>query len=460
VYLAYSYHLLKKYAQALIYYRDITWTTDTPMLERSQAYCYIHNSQPEKAWRVFLDLKRRGTMLTSSIPLLLEACLADEAQEGAETFKDFEFPEDAKGPIPFAAFYIHDGQYDRALKLLSKHAKGGQQELQRLWFMGKACAKQGDRKLAVTYWKQLLTASQQRQTHDETKLAELLEIGLAFLQAGYAQEAMETWEDLKKLAPEFQHLGKLYAYTLDLNAYNLALKGNIKLGIAEWEKSVEYDPENLSIIQNIAIAYMSVDDFDRSAVYWRKLLNRWKVMVDRNPQRYAPLTVAIGEVERLLADVFVSQRERPDEVYLAKTEEMVDYFQQANQFYWILGLSKNASKGQIEKSYFRLVKIFNPERHASDFMLLEDAYANLTESRKRDRIDIFAYEPVDAGRLRKLVLGDSKVGAAFEDLNLHAAVPEPDCSQLEPDDTPPETVVKKLEESIQYYFRLGDISVV
>jgi DnaJ-class molecular chaperone len=138
----------------------------------------------------------------------------------------------------------------------------------------------------------------------------------------------------------------------------------------------------------------------------------------------------------------------------------VDYFQQANQFYWILGLSKNASKGQIEKSYFRLVKIFNPERHASDFMLLEDAYANLTESRKRDRIDIFAYEPVDAGRLRKLVLGDSKVGAAFEDLNLHAAVPEPDCSQLEPDDTPPETVVKKLEESIQYYFRLGDISVV
>lgn len=460
VYLAYSYHLLKKYAQALIYYRDITWTTDAPMLERSQAYCYIQNNQPEKAWRVFLDLKRRGTLLPSSIPLLLQSYLADQAQEGSETFKSFEFPEDTKSPIPFAAFYIHDGQYDRALKLLAKHARGGQQELQRLWFMGKACSKQGDRKLAVTYWKQLLEASQKRQTHDETKLSELLEIGLAFLQAGYAQEAMETWEDLKKLAPDFQYLSKLYAYTLDLNAYNLALKGNIKLAIAEWEKAVDYDSENLSIIQNIAIAYMSVDDFDRSAVYWRKLLNRWKVMVDRNPQRYAHLTVAIGEIERLLADVFVSQRERPDEVYLAKTEEMVDYFQQANQFYWILGLNKNATKGQIEKSYFRLVKIFNPERHASDFMLLEDAYANLTDRRKRDRIDIFAYEPVDAGRLRKIVLGDSKVGAAFEDLNLSASVPEPDYSQLQPDDTPPETVVKKLEESIQYYFRLGDISVV
>ncbi|MCD6282426.1 DnaJ domain-containing protein [bacterium] len=460
IYLAYSYHLLNKYSQALIYYRDITWTTDMPTFERSQAYCYLQNKQTRKAWRVFLDLKRRGTLIAANIPLLLDTYLADEEQEGSETFKEFEFPEDAKSPIPFAAFYIHDGQYERALDLLTKHAKGEHQTMQRLWFQGKAAAKKGDRTLAITYWKQLLDASQARQTHDETKLAQLLEIGLAFLEAGYAQEAMETWEDLKKFDENFQHLPKLWAYTLNLNAYTLAQKGNIKLAIAEWEKATEYDPDNLAIIQNVAIAHMSVEDFDLSALHWRRLMNRWRVMVERDPQSHAHLTVAIGEVERLLSDVFVVKTQEADEVYIAKTEEMVDYYRRANEFYWILGLDKTATKGQIEKSYFRLVKIFDPERHASDFMLLEDAYANLTDQHKRERIDIFAYNPVDAGRLRQMVLGDRRVSSVFEDLNLRVKVPGPDYSQLEPDDTPPETIIAKLADSIQIYFKLGDISVL
>jgi tetratricopeptide (TPR) repeat protein len=460
IYLAYSYHLLKKYEQSLIYYRDITWTTDMPTMERSQGYCYLQNKQTRKAWRVFLDLKRRGTLLPGDIPLLLNAYLADDEQDGSQAFKEFEFPEDVKSPIPFAAFYIHDGLYERALDLLTKHAKGEHQGMQRLWFQGKAAAKKGDRKLAVAYWKQLLDASQTRQTHDETKLAQLLEIGMAFLQAGYAQEAMETWEDLKKFDENFQHLPKLWAYTLNLNAYSLAQKDNIKLAIAEWEKATDYDPDNLAIIQNVAIAHMSVEDFDLSALHWRRLMNRWKVMVDRDPHSHAHLTVAVGEVERLLSDVFVAQTQEADEVYVAKTEEMVDYYRRANQFYWILGLEKNATKGQIEKSYFRLVKIFDPERHASDFMLLEDSYANLTDQRKRERIDIFAYNPVDAGRLRQIVLGDRRVESVFEDLNLQVKVPEPDCSQLEPDDTPPETIITKLADSIQIYFKLGDMSVL
>ena len=460
IYLAYSYHLLNKYEQALIYYRDITWTTDMPTMERSQGYCYLQDKQTRKAWRVFLDLKRRGTLLPRDIPLLLDAYLADEEQDGSQAFKEFEFPEDAKSPIPFAAFYIHDGLYERALDLLTKHAKGEHQSMQRLWFQGKAAAKRGDRKLAVAYWKQLLDSSQARPTHDETKLSQLLEIGMAFLQAGYAQEAMETWEDLKKFDEDFQHLSKLWAYTLDLNAYKLAQKDNIKLAIAEWEKATEYDPDNLTIIQNVAIAQMSAEDFDLSALHWRRLMNRWKVMVDRDPHSHAHFTVAIGEVERLLSDVFVAQTQEADDVYVAKTEEMVDYYRRANQFYWILGLDKNATKGQIEKAYFRLVKIFDPERHASDFMLLEDAYANLTNQRKRERIDIFSYNPVDAGRLRQIVLGDRRVGSVFEDLNLQVRVPEPDYTQLEPDDTAPETIIAKLADSIQIYFKLGDISVL
>lgn len=460
IYLAYSYHLLHKYAPALIYYRDITWSDDAPMLERSQAYCYLADKQLEKAWRVFLDLKRRGNLLPEDIPLMINAFLADKEAAGGEAFANLAFPEEAKVPLPFAAFYIHDGQYDRALTLLSKLAGTKKQELQRLWFMGKASSLKGDRELAVAYWRQLLEACLKRPTHTETKVSQLLDIGIAFLQAGYAQEAMETWETLKKLAPDFRYLNKLYAATLDLNAYTLSRKGNHALAIGEWEKATKYDPENLNIIQNLAISYMMADNFDNSAVYWSKLTATWQEMVDRNPQLYAHLTVAIGEVEKLLTDVFVAQRQETEDVYTAKTEEMVDYFQRANEFYWILSLDKRATKGQVEKSYFRLVKIFNPERHAADFMLLEDSYANLTDEKKRDRIDIFAFNPVNADQVRKTVLPEKRTVSVFEEVGLNVRIPSPDYSQLKPMKTTPEESIAKLTRNITFYFRLGDISVI
>ncbi len=69
---------------------------------------------------------------------------------------------------------------------------------------------------------------------------------------------------------------------------------------------------------------------------------------------------------------------RPDfDLTKVRAEDAIDYYQKANQFYWILGLDKMATHAQIEHEYFRLIKIFNPERHADDFMLVEEAYTNL-----------------------------------------------------------------------------------
>ncbi len=459
-YLAYSYHLMHNYQQALIYYRDITWSDDAPMLEKSQAYCYMSNGQTGKAWRVFLDLKKRGTLSADEIPLLITAFLSDREAEGGKVFKDLEFPEDLNAPVLFSAFYIHDGLYDRALSLLAKTKKTQTQELQKLWFMGKASALKGDRKLAVAYWQELLNKCIERETHTETKISQLLEIGLAFLKAGYAQEAMQTWEKLKELSPDYVHIQRLYAYTLDLNAYLLAQKGNLKLAIGEWEKSTSYDPTNTSILHNLAIAYMMADDFDLSAIHWRKVTSRWQVMVDRNPQAYAHLSVAIGEVERLLSDVFVARRRLEEDAYIAKTEEMVDYFQRANQFYWILGLDKRATRGQIEKSYFRLIKIFDPERHPADFMLLEEAYASLTDETRREKVDLFVFNPVDVDRLHQITFGTEDTASIFEELGLTAHIPGPNYTQLSPDERNPEEIISQLTNTLGIYFRLGDQAVV
>ncbi len=460
IYLAYSYHLLHNYERALIYYRDITWSEEAPMLERSQAYCYLANKLYSKAWKVFLDLKKKGLMAPEDVPLLMYSFLQDAEANGNKAFQGIDFPEEEKAPVLFSAFYIHDGLYDRALSLLGKIKQTKAQELQRLWFMGKSASLKGDKKLAVAYWQELLDKCLQRQTHTETKINQLLEVGLAFLEAGYAQEAMKTWEKLREISTDYAHLNKLYAYTIDLNAYLLAQRGNIKIAISEWEKAFNYDSSNTSILQNLAIAYMLVDNFETSALYWNKVIARWRVMVDRNPHLYAHLSVAIGEVERLLSDVFVATKQLEEDVYTVKTEEMVDYYQRANQFYWILGLDKNATRGQIEKSYFRLIKIFDPERHPADFMLLEEAYANLTDEKKRERINIFVFNTIDIHRLKEIVFGTELRTPTFEDLGLTIHVPKPDFSQLKPDTTKTGTIVEKLTNELSIYFRLGDQAMV
>ncbi len=66
--LAYTFHRLEDFGKALIYYRDIAWTDENPRLERSQAYAYMANNQPQQAWRVFLDLAKRGNLRAGQLP--------------------------------------------------------------------------------------------------------------------------------------------------------------------------------------------------------------------------------------------------------------------------------------------------------------------------------------------------------------------------------------------------------
>jgi len=54
----------------------------------------------------------------------------------------------------------------------------------------------------------------------------------------------------------------LYAATLDLNAYQLARKDQLKLAREEWKKALQFDPENQPLVQNSAIVNLLLDDYD------------------------------------------------------------------------------------------------------------------------------------------------------------------------------------------------------
>jgi tetratricopeptide (TPR) repeat protein len=459
--LAYTYHRVKDYARALIYYRDINWTDDDPRLERSQAYAYISNKQPEKAWKVFLDLAKRGNLLAEDFPRLVGSFLADKESAGGKAWAKVEFDANSD-PTLLTALLIHDGLYERASEQLNTLIKADPDNLKLRWYMGMAYSQLKKRDVAVYNWKELLVLCGKAAGSPDLKIRQFTEIGLAFLEAGYAQEAMATWDELRKLDERNPDLPLLYAATLDLNGYQLARKDQHKLAREEWRKGLKFDADNMSLIQNFAISSLQLDDYDEATRSYQRLGRWYQDLVNQNPRANGHLSRSISFLERAMNTFTLTRGRGEVDVTRARAEDAIDFYQKANQFYWILSLDKYATAAQIEHEYFRLIKIFNPERHADDFMLVEEAYTNLyKENERRAMIDLFVYNPLDVaklrGRLRRL---PKDGGISFEQLDLPQTIPGPDYQQLVPRKVDEGQIVQPLRDLLALNFKIPDWTVL
>jgi tetratricopeptide (TPR) repeat protein len=460
-YLAYTYHRLKDYQKAIVNYRDIVWTDEEPQLERSQAYAYIENGQHDKAWRVFFDLAKRHNLTSADFPRLVGSFLADPDAVGVKSWDKIDFADIGAG-VPLAALLLHDGEYERAAAELTKVAAEKPDDPQTYWYLGRAYSQLGKREMAVHNWRRLLDLCVAGKGDGPLKLRQLTEIGLAFLQAGYAQEAMGTWHKLREFDERNPDLPVLYAATLDLNAYQMARKDQLKLAQDEWKKALEFDATSPQLQQNYAIVCMLRDEFDLASVQFRKLGKLWQALIDKNPRQFAYLGKALNHLERMLSTVQLT-KERPDfDLTKIRAEDFIDYYQKANQFYWILGLEKGATPNQIEREYFRLIKIFNPERHADDFMLVEESYTNLFKNvERREMLDLMVFNPTDLATLRTRLTKVPKEGpVSFEQLELPKSVPPPDFSQLTPRKEDDAALSKPLADLLGISFKIPDWTVI
>jgi tetratricopeptide (TPR) repeat protein len=465
-FLAYAHHRNKDYAKALISYRDIQWSDEEPQIERSQAYAFIENGQPDKAWRVFIDLARRGQMTSDNFLRLVGCFLADADAQGLKAWGKIDFAGIGEG-VPLSALLLHDGEYDRAAAELMKVAAAEPNNQQVYWYLGRAYSQAGKRDMAVHNWKKLLDLAVEGSDDPAagggaTKVRKLTEIGLAFLEAGYAQEAMQTWAKLRELDDKNADLPVLYAATLDLNAYQMARKDQVKLAQDEWKKALAFDPNSVQLQQNYAIACLLRDEFDEATGQFRKLGRMWQALIDKNPRQYAPLSKQLVHLQRMLQKVEVL-KERPEfDLTKINAEDWIDFYQRANQYYWILGLHKGAVPVQIEREYFRLIKIFNPERHAEDFMLVEESYTNLFKSpERREMLDLMVFNQVSMADLRTRLTRVPQDGViSFERLELPASVPPPDFSQLSPRKATDDELQAPLREMLAISWKIPDWTVI
>ncbi len=461
IYLAYAYHRLKEYAKAIIYYRDITWTDEDPQLERSHAYAYLANQQPEKAWRVFLDLARRGNLLAENFPRLVSCFLADQDAVDGQLWEPVQFPEGVD-KLLLAALLIHDGQFKRSAQQLEEMIRGEGATPQVHWYLGQAYARMDKRDLAVHNWLELSRLVGDGPGSPEMKIRQFTEIGLAFLSAGYAPEAMQTWDHLRQLDEGNADLPVLYASTLDLNAYQLARKDQNKLAREEWKKALGFDPDNPRILQNYGIVNLLLDDYDEASRQFTRLALLWQEASRTDRERYNELQSSISHLERAMNTLALTKGRGDFDLTKVRAEDIIDYYQKANQFYWILSLDKRATQQQIENEYFRLIKIFNPERHADDFMLVEESYSNLfADPARRELIDLFVFNPTEVPAVRQRLTRLSRDGGiSFEQLQLPDSVPPPDFQQLEPAKADEQELVEPLADLLRINFKIPDWTIL
>ncbi|GEM_PF-1279444 len=459
-FLAIAYHLLKVYSQAVVFYQQLQWGLHPIELERNQAYCYMEAAQWKKAWKVFADLIQRGGMLERDYPLLYRAFLLDTESRGEQRFARLELPDhDLVG----AAIYLKDGTIDKAQQILDQlfKQKDRQDDPRLLWYLGKLHAERGEKEVAMHYWRRLVEISQAHPDFKQRREQVLLELGLAFLDAGYAEEAMEIWEELRKLwekqgrLKDMHHvLAKLYAATLNLNAFQLARRDQLTVAIEEWKKALKYDNRNPEIVQNLAIAQLSAGRYEDALATFERL----KTLLDRQVEG-GRVPAELARKLKTLDDLIRDLRKLPglDQYSIERInlESKIDLYRRVHRMYAILGLTKRASPSQVEREYFRLIKIYNPERHAEDFMLIEEAYENLTSPARREVLDLFAFNPVSVKELRAQVAGEGQAGI-FEVVPPEVEIPPPDYGFLEREASPPDQVEKEIWSNLSLNLNLGE----
>lgn len=68
-------------------------------------------------------------------------------------------------------------------------------------------------------------------------------------------------------------------------------------------------------------------------------------------------------------------------------------------FYEILGLEKEASKDEIKRSYFKLVRKYPPDRYEKEFMEIREAYETLSNEKTREQYDAINFLPIEIKEL-------------------------------------------------------------
>jgi|GEM_PF-5219790 len=273
-----------------------------------------------------------------------------------------------------------------------------------LFVLGLLYIKADQRKIALYHWQRLLDLSVQdilrmgeERGISKIKMVELYySLLYRYLADSMVEEAGGVLQKLEAMDPEGQDLNVARSYLALHKGFLAAKERAYHHAINFWKDALKFAP-NLSAYQNLGLVEMVKAHPDLALRYWKTYFEFLERKVKQAPDEND--VIQLNETRRIvsLLNTFSEEEEFKAAV---KKEILIDDIEGVNQHYWTLGLVKGAGVAEAEKSYFRLIRTYNPERYPKEFMTIEAAYQFFQ----------------DAPRLRKAEI------LVFNSFNLHKAL--------------------------------------
>lgn len=280
-------------------------------------------------------------------------------------------------------------------KVVQKDLAEGRFPFEGLFVLGLLYVKADQRKIALYHWQRLLdlpVADIKRLGEErgipQPKMVELYySLLYRYLADSMVEEATAVLQKLENLDPDGADLNVARSYLALHKGYLAAKEQAYHHAITHWKDALKFAP-NLAAYQNLGLVEMVKAHPDQALRYWKTfheiLERKVKTAPDEND------VVQLNETRRIV-NLLTTFQEEEEFKAAVKKEILIDDIEQVNQHYWTLGLIKGAAVQDAEKSYFRLIRTYNPERYPKEFMVIEAAYQFFQDSSRLRKAEILVF---------------------------------------------------------------------
>lgn len=412
-YLAQSYMHLKDSHKALTEYEELLRTAETAREERVRYFAglTLFEMGSAQALHQFLSLYQQGgdsDYAGRSLKALVYSVLTLPIDLDGPHVEQLPV-EPVRTQFPhwiFASYMLKLKKFEAAIKELKELFSENPNDPKTLYFLGLSYILKGDRTSGLPYWYKILEVNPGKIGDHILLVQTYARLGFFLLEEGYTEKAMEAWERIKAFDPTHRYADYLLAQVYKQMGYILAKRDRLREGIVKWEMARKLYPKDLELLHNLAVGYTILGELKEATRMWRLLQTQWRKEIDKSPDTTVHFQIWYEEVNNFLTAQEEASNPAASALSRANADEYLLFVRRANQFYWFLGLERNATRTHVERRYFKLIKTYSPEKHPEEFILLEEAYQYLTDPKRREQSLLYIFEPVDFKRLAEDMRGN------------------------------------------------------
>lgn len=412
VHLAFAYARTNQYDKAKSEFEQILRTPyrDNPRIMHQMGWFAFQAKDPDaihyflSAYRNCMEKEEKSLILKGVVATLLSLPIPKEGLpdlpvgEMQEVFPDWVI----------VSLLMKLGKIDEALSLLKDLLKKAPDNARNLYLMGLCYLLKNEPHRAISWWYQILELPPGRIGSIKLVIQLYIRLGYFLLKMGYTERAVELLERVKYFDPTFTVVDKLLSEAYKQSGYEYMKKERRKEGLLQWEKARKYYPEDWEVLHNLANYYTVSGELKQAIPLWQRLLTQWQKKTAEQPM----FSLWIEELKNFLSLQEDSLKPGASPYLRAQADEYLNFVRKANRFYWILGAEKNATRDELERKYFRLIKTYTPEKHPDIFMEIEEAYMNLTRPKQLQRYLVYIYNPANITEVDNCM---KKIGISVED---------------------------------------------